>query len=87
MYKYLGVGYLHGVPRRDLSEQEWRALSDGQRSALKPYYVRINKRQAEQQAEAELESVLDSGDDPLIADKIEVVSPDDKSSKENTSWQ
>jgi hypothetical protein len=82
MYKYLGEGYLHGVPRRDLSEQEWRDLTDNQRSALRPYYVRTSKQAAEKRTDEELTAVFESGADPLVADTIEQISP-----QETESWQ
>ena len=75
MYKYLGEGYLHDVPRRDLSEQEWRDLTDNQRSALRPYYVRTSKQAVEKAQDEELTAVLNSGVDPLVADTVEQITP------------
>jgi len=31
MIRYLGGGFLHGIPARDLTVDEWQALSDEQR--------------------------------------------------------
>lgn len=36
-----GVGYLHGVPARDMTEREWQALTKDQRAALAPHYRKL----------------------------------------------
>ena len=35
-----GVGYLQGVPARDMTDNEWRALTEKQRKALAAHYTK-----------------------------------------------
>lgn len=43
MRKYIGTGFVYGVPARDLEEYEWLALTEEQREAAKGLYVRVRK--------------------------------------------
>lgn len=38
-----GVGFIHGVPARDMTEKEWRALEAWQRQALSAHYVELKQ--------------------------------------------
>lgn len=46
-YEYVGEGaYVPGVPARDLTEEEWKALSADQRRAAKGLYRRLAVKEA-----------------------------------------
>ncbi len=48
-HKYIGKGgFLHGIPRRDLSDQDWARLTAEQKEAVKasPLYRAVKSRKA-----------------------------------------
>ena len=53
---YVGSGFLHGIPARDLSETDWANLNDEQKQAITnspAYEIVTAKKKAEPKKEGE----------------------------------
>lgn len=54
MRKYLGGGFVYGVPARDLEEFEWLALTPEQQKAARNLYKKIGKRRTSPMASTKI---------------------------------
>jgi len=53
-YKFLGGGFIQGIPARDLTEDEFNALTDGQKEQVrKSGLYELNKVSSKKPAEKE----------------------------------
>ena len=58
-YKYTGAGaYVLGIPARDLTEEEWAALTDEQRARAADLYKQGGAHRAKKQSSA---AIVDTG--------------------------
>ena len=66
MRKYLGGGFVYGVPARDLEEFEWLALTDKQKEAAGGLYKRIRKPKESSGRHQETIILPVTADDPAL---------------------